>query len=243
MSIRTEMTLAALLAVALLAAAFCASAQAGKYEQATFKAEVKGVQTYHGDYHHKSTGPCDPSIDEVTEERAKFVSLKPVKLTITKLPQLKEPVITSGVKQLRLPTKAKVKRSHSNSVGSIAPGCPDNGGGVPGGPGPDCGTRVIQPFYMSVDYYKPEHVELQPEDNAGSDPYERCGGGKFPTIISGETFGRRSSAELPLDEVFDEKIGKLITIGAGNSDLPWSEGTEETSIRWELSLTRVHPRP
>ena len=241
MSIRTEMTLAMLMAVALLLAAFCASAQAGKYEQATFKAEVKGVQTHANEYHHASTGPCDPTIDSVTAEKAKFVSTKPVKLTITKVPQLREPIITSGTKGLRIPTKAKVTRSHTNSVSPIAPGCPDNGGGVPGGPGPDCGTKTFKPFWMSIDYYRPEHVELQPEDNAGGDPYQRCGSGMFPRILSGESFGKRSSAELPMKEVFDEKIGKLITIGKGNEGIVWPEGFERTNIRWELSLTRVRP--
>jgi hypothetical protein len=43
-------------------------------------------------------------------------------------------------------------------------------------------------------------------------------------------------------EVFDEKIGKLITIGKGNEGIVWPEGFEKTKIRWELELTRVKPR-
>lgn len=237
MSTRFQLSIAAALAVALLA--FAASiAQAASYEQAEFKAEVKGVQTFQSEYHVESTGPCEPSIDQSTSERIKFRSIRPVKLTITKLPQLREPVITSGQRVLRIPTTGKVTRSNSNSVGSIDPGCPDNGGGSTPTP-PDCGTKTVTPWRMSVDYYKPDHVELQPEDVAGSDLFQNCGSGAYPRLLSGATFGKRQSAELPMKEVFDEKIGKLITIGAGDEFLPFSEGSDETKIRWELSLTRL----
>jgi hypothetical protein len=243
MTIRREMALAGLLAVALLAFGFAAgdAGATGKYKQATFKAEVKGVQTYTDKYDHLSTGPCDPTVHSATKETVRFASKKPVKLTATRVPGLKggELVLTSGTKPLRFPTKATVRRSHSNSYTQVPETCGGNGGGVPPGPGPDCGVKVVQPFWLTVDYYKPAHIELQPEDNAGSDLFERCGSGRFPYMLSGEHFGKRQSADLPENEVFNEKYGQIITIGKGNESIVYPEGDTETKIRWEIDLKRI----
>jgi hypothetical protein len=239
MTIRIQTTVAAVAAAGLLAAAFSASASAeGGYEQARFKAEVKGVQTYVSEYHHTATDRCDTSVDTVSKETARFKSTKPVLLTATHIPGVKELVLTSGDKPLRIPTKGTVTRSHSNSFTPIPEDCGGNGGGVEP-VAPDCGTKVVQPWWMTVDYYKRSHVELQPEDNAGSDLFENCGSGSYPYLLSGESFGRRQSADLPENEVFDEKIGKLITIGKGTESIPMPDGYDETKLRWELSLTRI----
>jgi hypothetical protein len=237
MSTKTQLALAALLALASLAFS-AASANAAKYQQASFKAEVKGVQTYVDEFHHKSEDRCDMSVDTVSNEKVRFRSIKPVLLTATDIPQAKELILTSGDKQLLFPTKAKITRSYSNSHSDLPDDCGDNGGGVVPTP-PDCGTRTITPWRLSVDYYKRGHIELQPEDNAGSSPFQNCGSGQFPYLLSGESFGKRSSAELPEDEIFDEKIGKIITIGAGNHFTPGMEGYSETKIDWELSITRI----
>ena len=239
---RTKIATAALTASVLVGLAASAGAQAG-YQKAKFKAEVKGVQTYTYEYHHASTNRCDISIDSSTRERIKFASTKPVLLTASRLPGLKEPVLTSGLKPLRIPTKAKITRSHSHSTSPLPPGCPDNGGGVIGDPQtPDCGTKVVKPWWLSVDYYRKDHVELQPEDIAGSDLFERCGNARWPYLLNGESFGKRQSAELPKGELFDPKIGKLITIGSGNHSIVGPESDEDTQIRWELSLTRIVPK-
>jgi hypothetical protein len=215
-------------------------ASAAEYQQAKFKAEVKGVQTFHSVYNHESTETCDPTINDETTETVRFKSLKPVVLTVTKIPNVKDPVITSGVKPLRIGTKAAIKRANNYSVGTVPPTCPDNGGGVTTPTeAPDCGTKTITPWWMTVDYYKADHVELQPEDQAGSDPFERCASGRFPNLLTGESFGKRQSAELPVSEVFDAKIGKLITIGKGTEGIVNSEGYEDTKLDWELSLTRI----
>lgn len=233
------MTLAALIAAALLVAAFAGSARAAGYEQAKFKAEVKGVQTYASEYGHESTDRCDPAVTSSTREKIVFKSKKPVLLTATHIPGVTDPVVSSGKRALRIPTKAKVRRSHAYSAAPVPEDCSGNGGGVPPGPGPDCGTKVVQPWWLSVDYFKAGHVELQPEDVAGSDLFERCGSGSWPYLLTGESFGRRQSAELPEDLLFDPKWGKIITIGKGDETLPYPGGYDETKIRWELSLTRI----
>ncbi len=238
MSIKTELAIATLLAAMLPLLALAAEASAFNYKQASFKATVKGVQTYEYVRDHESTGPCDPAIKAHDRETVKFKSTKPVKLTASQVGG-NEPFFTSGTKLLRFPTKANVDRRNSYSASPVPEECGGNGGGVKPGPPPDCGKRVIKPWWMTVDYYKRDHIELQPEDNAGRGPYERCGGGEFPFMMSGETFGKRSSAELPASELFDRKIGKLITIGAGSQNLPLPEGHTKTTIRWELSLTRT----
>ena len=239
MSTKTQMAIAAALAAMVtFSLALTANASAAQYRQASFKAEVKGVQTYVDEYHHASTDRCDMTVDSVSNEKIAFKSKKPVKLTATDLPGVKELVLTSGTKPLRFPTKANITRNHSNSYTPIPEDCGGNGGGVE--PRPlDCGTRTISPWWLSADYYKRGHIELQPEDIAGNAPFENCGSGEFPYLMNGENFGKRSSAELPEKEVFDEEIGKIITIGKGSQYLPLIEGYTETKIRWELSLTRI----
>jgi len=238
MSIKSQLVIAAALAIALLAYAASAAQAADEYRQAKFKAEVKGVQTYLGEYHHSPFDSCDPAIDSVTNEKIKFKSKKSVPFWVTELPESKTLVLSSGQRALKFPTMASVTRSHSYSAGSVAPTCPDNGGGVNNVTEPDCGTKKV-PLALSVDYYKANHVELQPESNNVEDPFEMCGSGKFPYLLNGDKFGKRQDAELPVDEVFDTKIGKLITIGSGNEGIVGPETIDETKIRWELSLTRV----
>lgn len=241
MRIRTEMTLATLLAVGLLAAAFAANASAFNSTQQKFKAEVKGVQTFTSDYDHASTDTCDPTISNHSKETIRFASTKPVVVTFTRIPGVKDPVITAGRNGLRLPTKARITRSHSYSASSVDPEvCGDNGGGVVGGPEqPDCGTKVVNPWWLSFDYVRKDKVALQPEDAAGSDLFQRCGTGMYPRLIDADSFGKSQVADLPVKEVFDPKIGKLITIGRGNELIAYPEGGDETHLRWELSLTRI----
>lgn len=239
MRIRTEMTIAALLAVGLLAAALAASASAFNSTQQRFKAEIKGVQTYSSDYDHASTGVCDPAISSHTRETIRFASTKPVIVTFTRLPGVKMPIVSAGRKGVRLPTKGTIRRSHSYSASRVPEDCGDNGGGVEGTTPPDCGSRTVQPWYMSFDYVRKDKVGIQPEDVAGSDLFENCGSGKYPYLLGTSSFGKSQLADLPAKEVFDRKIGKLITIGRGSEDLPLPEGGDETKLRWELSLTRI----
>jgi len=241
MKIKTEITLAALLAVGLLAAALASSASAFNSTQQRFKAEIKGVQTYVSAYDHASTDPCDPTVSNHTRETIKFASTKPVVVTFTRLPGVKTPVVTGGRTGLRIPTKARITRSNSYSASHVDPEqCGDNGGGVPGEVlQPDCGTKTITPWNLSFDYAKKDKVELAPEDIAGSDPFERCGNGFYPRILPADSFGKSQVADLPTKEVFDRGIGKLITIGRGSQDLPFPEGGETVNLRWELSLTRL----
>ena len=209
------------------------------YRQATFKAEVKGVQTFKGEYHHPAFDLCDPSIDSVTTERVRFATTRPVKLTVTQIPGADEPVLRSGMKALELKTRAQVTRAGDHSVGAVPDFCPDNGGGVTVPPSSDCGTRKV-PLALSVGYYKRDRIEIvQPSSGEAKDPFRACGGGKFPFLLGGESFGKSGAAELPTKQVFDKRIGKLITIGRGNERLVGGESYDRTDIRWELSLKRV----
>lgn len=239
MKIKTEMTIAALLAAGLLAAAFATSASAFNSTQQKFKAEIKGVQTFSSDYDHASSDVCDPTINSHTKETIRFASTKPLVVTFTRLPGVKHPIISAGRRGLRLPTKGKIKRSHSYSASQVPEDCGDNGGGVENPTPPDCGTRTVTPWYMSFDYVRKDKVGLTPEDVAGSDLFENCGSGKYPYLLGTTSFGKSQLADLPVKEVFDREIGKLITIGRGDEDLPTPEGGDTTNLRWELSLTRI----
>ena len=237
MSTKIQLGLAALLAVGLLA--FSASSASAKYEQATFKAEVKGVQTYVAEQHIESNDRCEIASDSATKETVRFESRKPVLLTATDIPGVKGLVLTGAPgKPLRFPTKAKVSRNHSSSYTPIPEDCGGNGGGVVPTP-PDCGARTISPWWLSADFYKRGHIELQPEDISGSSPFENCGSGKFPYLLNGEVFGKRSDAELPEEDVFNEKYGKIIVLGKGSEGIVYPGGFEKTTIRWDISLTRI----
>ena len=240
MSTKIQLALAALLALGLLAfSASSASAAKGGYDQANFKAEIKGVQTYHDEYHKASTGPCDPQIDSVENEKVKFKSKKPVLFTATRIPEVKGLVLTSGDKPLRFPVKATVNRSHSHSATPLPLDCGGNGGGATPTP-PDCGRRTVGSWKLGVDYYKRSRLELIPEDyDQGTDLYVNCGNGYFPQLLPGTTFGKSTNAELPEDEVFNEKYGKIITIGDGDESIVYPDGFWETKLRWELSITRI----
>lgn len=241
MSTRIQLAIAALLALGLLAFSAASAGAAGKggYAQANFKAEIKGVQTYVSEYHHASTDRCDSAIDSVENEKVKFVSKKPILLTATRIPEVKGLVLTSGEKSLRFPTKAKITRSNSHSASQLPSDCGDNGGGAPVTP-PDCGQRTVGNWKLGVDYYKRSRLELTPDDSdAGTDLYANCGSGRFPLLLPAEVFGKGSSADLPENEVFDEKLGKIITIGDGSEFLAYPDGYSDTKLRWELSITRI----
>jgi len=241
MSTKTQLGLAALLALASLAFSVASANAAGNggYKQANFRAEIKGVQTFHDEYHHASTERCDPQIDSVEDETLRFKSKKPILFTATHIPEVKGLVLTSGDKPLRFPVKASVTRSNSHSASHLPLDCGDNGGGAEPTP-PDCGKRTIGSWKLGLDYYKRSRLELTPEDyDQGADLYVNCGSGMFPNLLPGTTFGKSTAAELPEDEVFNEKFGKIITIGDGDEFLPTPEGFSETKIRWELSITRI----
>lgn len=249
MSIRKHLWLlgpALYLATALVFVGYADAAGGGKgggavkgYEQATFKVSLKGTQTVEHAYDHTATDPCDIDISESGGETLRFKSTKAVKMTATKMSGLDHPIFMTGKSMARIPVKATITRSNDVSAGTPAPGCPDNGGGSTPGPGPDCGTKVIKPWWLGFDYWKKDRIELMPEDVAGGDPFERCGGWGFPYLLQGATFGKRPSADLPVDELFDPKIGKLITIGRGNHNTVDPEGWEKRGIRWELTLKRI----
>ena len=240
MSTKIQLALAAILALGLLAfSASSAGAAQGGYDQANFKDEIKGVQTYLDEYHRASTDRCESQIDSVENEKVTFKSKKPVLFTATRIPEVKGLVLTSGDKPLRFPVKATVNRSNSHSATPLPLDCAANGGGATPTP-PDCGKRTIGSWKLGVDYYKRSRLELIPEDyDQGTDLYANCGNGYFPQVLPGTTFGKSTSAELPEDEVFNEKYGKIITIGQGDESIVYPDGFWETKLRWELSITRI----
>jgi hypothetical protein len=209
------------------------------YGIAKFKAEVKGKQTYTSEYHHAAYGSCDVNMDESTGETVKFKSTKPVTVTAYIGPDDKYPSLLGGKGALVFPTKAVVSRNRSYAAGTTNdPSC-DNGGGVTTPtPPPDCGTKATS-WKLGVDYYKGDQLEIQPTNLNAEDPFLNCGSGKFPYLIGSEAFGSSQPAELPEDELFDSKIGKLITIGRSSSSIVGPEGYDDAKLKWELSLTRI----
>jgi len=61
----------------------------------------------------------------------------------------------------------------------------------------------------------------------------------WPRLLPESSFGKSQVADLPINEVFDPKIGKLITIGRGDESIPYPDGADRTNLTWEVSLTRL----
>ena len=155
MKIRTEMTLATLLAIGMLAAAFAANASAFNSTQQKFKAEIKGVQTFTSDYDHAATDLCDPAISSHSKESVRFASTKPVTITFTRIPGVKVP---GHLRRQEGPEAADEGEDHplEQPLGQQhARRVRRERRRRPGGPTPpDCGTRTITPWNMTFDYVR-----------------------------------------------------------------------------------------
>ena len=205
----------------------------GKYEQATFKAEIKGVQTYANEYHHASTGPCDPrstgsrTRGEVREQEARHVH-------DTKIPELK------GRRDVRHEAPA-VPDEGEDQPSTATPhpdprDCGGNGGGVPAGR-PTAARRR-----SAVDVRRLLQARAHRAPAGGQrrgDPYENCGSGSS-RCCSRQCSASARPPSCPGGGV-QQGVRKDHHDRRRRRGFVWPEGFSETKVRWELSLTRVKP--
>jgi hypothetical protein len=237
------LALFASVAMAAAAAAPAGAASGNGFQLAEFKVEIKGEQTMVQQRTKEAADQCDFSDHSSGSEKVVFATTKPIYITAMHMKGDFNPEFFTG-KQLAIPTKAKVKRSFTPRIGRSTVACEDNGGG-----GvvyqPDCGTRVVQPFEVRLQYAREKKSALLLSSYGSDDPFEHCTGGgyslSFPQLLL-ERSGPRGNyiyADLSQDELFDPEFEKWISIADGTRKEGSGDSWVKTHIHWEVSFTRL----
>jgi hypothetical protein len=237
----------ALCAIVAMATALAAPAGAETYgngfQLSKFKLEIKGVQTMVQQHTHAAENECDISDSSSGSEKVTFRTTKPIYVTASHMKGETNPEFFS-TRQLAIPTKAVVKRSYTSRISQPAIPCEDNGGGVETQFQPDCGTKVVQPFKVQLQYSERKKNGLLLTSYDEEDPFERCSGGgsymTFPNLLVERTgSGKFIYAEVSQDELFDPKFQKWISIADGTRKEQDADSWVKTHIHWEVSFTRL----
>lgn len=233
-----------LLPLALGLAAFAApAAHAAKPlpQQATFKVELKGVQTTEWAIAHKGAGAAACDMDQFGsgKETIRF-SAKPGKMiaiqgagTPTFFPA-KKPV---GLYSTAL--RGKISRQGTLTTEPLPAGANCPGGGTPTAPPtPDCGTRSIQGLTVKPQYEYDTDLLILEQDGEAVDPFKHCPAlSNWPYLLPQNTDGSDVGQRLPFKDLFEQ--GKNIVIATGKNKVQDDDSVSITKIRWELSFTRV----
>jgi hypothetical protein len=247
---KTVALVLAICATVAMGAALAAPAGAATYgngfQLSKFKVEIKGTQAMVQQRTHVAADECDISDSSSGSEKVSFRTTKPIYITASHMKGEANPEIFG--RQLAIPTKAIVKRSYTTRISPPAIPCGDNGGGVDTVYQPDCGTRVVQPFEVRLQYAREKKNALLLSAYGGEDPFERCSGGgssmSFPGLLL-EKSGARGQyiyADLSQDELFDPEFQKWISIAEGSRKEQDADHWVKTDIHWEVSFTRLREK-
>jgi hypothetical protein len=242
----------AICATVAMGAALAAPAGAATYgngfQLSKFKLEIKGTQTMVQQRTHAAADECDISDSSSGSEKVSFRTTKPIYITASHMKGEANPEFFGG-RQLAIPTRATVKRSYTTRISPPPIPCEDNGGGVETVYQPDCGTRVVQPFEVRLQYAREKKNALLLSAYGGEDPFERCAGAgsfmTFPDLLV-EKSGNRGNyihADLSQDELFDPEFQKWISIAEGSRKEQDADHWVKTNIHWEVSFTRLQEKP
>jgi hypothetical protein len=239
-----------LLPVAIGAAALAAAAPVAQAAKApkitakyTYKVELTGKQTTTWSLNHVGAGPqaCDTDQNGSGKEVIRFSSRPAVMYTFDGLSQ---PYFFqkkgTEVGSLSLPLRGTINRRGSVFTQPLPPGAPCPDGTPTAPPVPDCGTKRIKGLVVEPEYeFKKDKIILEQSD-AARDPFENCpgGGSSWPYLLKypGGSY-ERIGQQLPYDDLFNQ--GKNIIIARGTDKSTGGDLTWTTTIRWELSLTRI----
>jgi hypothetical protein len=242
--IRKSTIALALSALILALAAAPAGAVAPKYKITHFKVEVKGIQKTTQTFHHKPENPCDISDNSSITEKVVFKST-PKLMTFYDAPGEVNPIVLFD-KAGRWPTTATVTRHWTPRIVTPppSPACGENdGAGEEVVPLPDCGTKKVSNWQVELKYDEKVRGGLHVFGTEGDDPFTDClapaADISFPYLLLDETSGKPILANLPVDEVFDPGLGKLIGLAHGTQRIEEPDVSAKASIEWDVSLTRV----
>lgn len=253
MSVRDRAIALALALAATLAAVLALAAPAGAatygngYKLSKFKIEIKGVQKMVQQYSHAAEDDCDFSNFSSGSETLTFRTTKPQFIIASYMKGQQSPEFFS-TRQLAIPTKATVKRSYTPRITQPVVPCEFNGGGVENVPQPDCGTKVVKPYEVRLQYSERRRNALLLSSYGQMDVFHHCPGAGsfmgFPDLLV-ERSGKRGNyiyAELSQDELFDPRFRKWISIAEGSRKERYGDHWVRTQIRWEVSFTRLKER-
>lgn len=247
---RTDKIVASLLAFcAALAvvAAFTTKASAATYgngfQVARFKIEIDGTQTSTWHRAVEAENECEVSDHSFGREKLRFQTTKPIYITATHMPGEFNPQMFGG-RQLGIPTTAKIQRSFTPVITGPARTCEENGGGAEATK-PDCGSRVVKPWTLNLQYASDKkNALLLSSESTDKEPYASCPGSSlssFPWLIvegSGHK-GKYIYAEVSQDELFDPNFQKWIAIGHGSAKDSGNGWWAKTDITYSVSFTRL----
>ena len=238
----------ALLACAAAVGAMAAPAGAATYgngfEVAKFKIEINGYQTATWHRTHEAADECDVSDHSFGREKVSFHTTKPIYVTATHMKSEFNPQMFGGP-QLGIPTRAKVQRQFTPVINQPAVPCEDNGGGAEPTV-PDCGTKVVKPWRLNLEYARDKKNALL-LSGGGEDPYKYCSGNSvegFPyLLVEGSGYkGKYIYAEVSQDELFDPQFQKWIAIGDGSAKNSGDEWWSATKVHYAVSFTRLNQK-
>jgi hypothetical protein len=226
-----------------LAAPANADTYSNGFKLSKFKVEVKGWQKMVQQNSHQSENECDGDDFSSGSEMLNFRTTKPMVITAYYSPGQDNPEFFAG-KRLGIPTKATIKRSYTpRRTMSFPEECGANGGGVDTVTQPDCGTKTASPFQVNLQYSRTKkNGLLLSSESTIEDPFKECPGAglqSFPWLIVEDTKNRYITADLSQKELFDPKFQKWISIAEGTDKTLNSRGWVKTTVRWEVSFTRL----
>lgn len=246
-AIATALALCAAVAIAAAAAGAANAATSGNgFQVAKFKIEIKGTQNAVWHRTHEAASECDVSDHSFGRERVTFHTTRPIYVTAMHMPGEFNPQLFGG-RQLGIPVRAKVERSYTPVIASPpADRCGEFGGADPGGEEtkPDCGTRMVNPWQLNLQYARDKKSALLLSGSGEGDPYQDCPGNSvagFPWLLvegSGHK-GKYVYADLSQDELFDPRFQKWISMANGSAKDSGGDWWSKTEVHWEVSFTRL----
>jgi hypothetical protein len=208
--------------------------------RAFFKVEVKGVQTTSWSIDRTTPGPCGGHAQGSGSERMTFKTARPVRTTVS----LSQGLLTFTFGRSTSLTAQGVANRQGSTSNTPNPGeCAGGGtGGGPAQPTPDCGRRS-GPIDLEIakSYRRRDWIVLTNGPLSPLTIYKHCpiGGAAWPDVIETDTAGRPIEAPMPVRDLFNPALRKHLTIGRGSQSVNASGQKATTSVRWEITFTRI----
>jgi hypothetical protein len=233
----------ALIATAAAAAALLAAAgPAGAVQTAEFKVTFKGVQTNTWDHSYTPQFACDVGLEGSGKETWRFWSSKPSRIRAIRTPRGVFLTGPRGPATVLLGGRL-TRAGHLNVIPGAVCAEGDGTGGTSNAP-PDCGRIQTNGFVnLEFDSRRRSLLTLAIPGETGqrgsSHVFENCPtrGDSWPNLLAYDGRAQRIGQRLPASDLFEH--GKSIVVARGRKVLQRPTGTSTTTVRWEVSFTRI----
>lgn len=234
----TLAALAATLALVATPAVAGAAAPLPEVHTGRFRVELKGVQRTSWTRNWTTTEGCDVTATGSGSETVRFRS-KPATIKATWIGETR--VFTRGTRMAALDLAATIARQGREQVGGEI--C-SYGDGNARPVVPDCGTRRSK-LTVDLDYAtrRSDLLAIRADNDVPLGPFYHCpsGGVSWPALLDTHPVSAQVvGAELPVADLF--RYGKNIVIARDRAVQDGNGEQSTTTIRWELSFTRLDGR-